>query len=212
MKRITIILGIMCVSTLIHAQSRTETFDDNKWQWTERTTKCNSVVINDGKMTLTTAKFDKKATDIWHQIATTFGRVPMRPRDNYRMTIKAIIPTDDTNWSLLFNFPKNCLEMEEGETQFDGYSLMLSGNEFVLAIGDGQKHTDKLPIKFQKKDQPFEIVITKKRNTAIFEINGMQIYKGDCQLTEPCIGFNVLEEKQSIIIDEVKIEQAEADD
>lgn len=211
MKKLIILVGIVCLSTLIQAQVKVETFDSNKWQWVERSSKKNSVVINDGVMTLTTLKIDKKA-DIWHQRATTFGRVPMRANDNYKLTVKAILPTNLTIWNFYFNMPKNCLQMEEGETKFDGLALLFIGNYYMLFLGNNEVRKEKLPIKFQRKNQPIEIVLTKKGGTAIIEVNGMEIFNDKCVLTEPCIGFCSASPKQSLIIDEVRVEQAAEDD
>lgn len=211
MKKLIILVGIVCLSTLIQAQVKVETFDSNKWQWVERSSKKNSVVINDGVMTLTTLKFDKKA-DTWHQIATTFGRVPMRANDNYKLTVKAILPTNSTSWSFYFNVTKNCLQIEEGETAIEGWmALAFVGNYYMLSLGNGLLD-GKLPVKFQKKNQPIEIVLTKKGGTAIIEINGMEIFNDKCVLTEPCIGFRSASLKQSLIIEEVRVEQAAEDD
>lgn len=210
MKKLVILVAIVCFSTLVQAQVKVETFDSNKWQWVERSSKMNSVVINDGVMTLTTLKFDKKA-DTWHQIATTFGRVPMRANDNYKLTVKAILPTNFTCWSFYFNVTKNCLLMEEGETAIGGWILTFVGNYYMLSLGDGLRD-GKLPVKFQKKNQPIEIVLTKRGGTAIIEINGMEIFNDKCVLSEPCIGFCSASPKQSLIIEEVSVEQAAEDD
>lgn len=210
MKKLVILVVIVCFSTLVQAQVKVETFDSNKWQWVERSSKKNSVVINDGVMILTTSKIDDDA-DVWHKIAHTFGRVPMRAKDNYKLTVKAILPTNETIWNFYFNVTKNCLQMEEGETEIGGWALSFIGNKYTLIVSDGV-HNGKLPVKFQKKNQPIEIVLTKRGGTAIIEINGMEIFNDKCVLSEPCIGFCSASPKQSLIIEEVSVEQAAEDD
>lgn len=211
MKRFSFCVALLCASLVSLAGVKMDTFDENKWQWLEGTDKYKYVSILDGDMTLETKK-QEKGVDGVAGMAHTFARVPMRPRENYKLTIHAVMPYGIKSiWTLFFNTQKACLEIDEDYVPFTSYSLMFWCNYYILNIGDGQKHSEKLPFKMKNKEFPIEIVITKTRKEAKIEINGVQIFKGECELTEPCIGFFV-PEKQKLIVSDVSVEQAEEED
>ncbi len=211
MKRILFCGALLCASIISLAGVKTETFDDNKWQWLEGTDKYRNVSIADGEMILETKKQEKNVPNI-ACVAHSFARIPMRSRDNYKLTVHAVMPHGiNSSWILFFNTQKACLAIDEDYVPFTSYTLTLLGNYYVLDIGDGQKHSEKLPFKMKNKEFPVEIVITKTRKEAKIEINGVQIFKGECELTEPCMGFTV-PEKQMLIVSDVSVEQAEEED
>lgn len=234
MKRSLVCIAILCVSLASFAGVKIETFDDNKWNWTESSDKYKSVSIIDGNMILETKKKQKGVPDIL-AMAHSFVRIPARALDNYRLTIHAVMPKGMASWwTLFFNTSKECLTIDEEYTEsFSSYALTFVGNYYVLGIGDemkqvdktlasagellilkilgigdGMKHAEKLPFKMKNKEFPIEIVITKDYRKTTFEINGVQIFKGECEITEPCMGFMV-PVGHKLIISDVSVEQEE---
>ncbi|MCQ2339293.1 MAG: hypothetical protein MJZ79_00705 [Paludibacteraceae bacterium] len=211
MKRVLFSAALLCASLISFAGVKTETFDDNKWNWTEGADKYKSVSIVDGNMILETNKIEKNVPDLLAQ-AHSFARIPMRARDNYKLTIHAVMPNGiKTFWVLFFNTGKKCLTIDEEYEDVPSYSLTFFGNYYNLNIGDGQKHSEKLPFKMNGKEFPIEVVITKTRKETKIEINGVQIFKGECELTEPCMGF-LVPLKHKLIVSDVSVEQAEEED
>lgn len=209
MKRSLVCIAILCVSLASFAGVKIETFDDNKWNWTESSDKYKSVSIIDGNMILETKKKQKGVPDLL-AMAHSFVRIPARALDNYRLTIHAVMPKGMASWwTLFFNTSEECLTINEEYTEsFPTYALTFLGNYYILGIGDGMKHADKLPFKMKNKEFPIEIVITKDYRKTTFEINGVQIFKGECEITEPCMGFMV-PVGHKLIISDVSVEQEE---
>lgn len=210
MKRILFCAALLCASMFSFAGVKTETFEDNRWNWTEGTDKYKSVTIGDGSMILETKKIEKKVPDLLAQ-AHSFARIPMRARENYTLKIKAVMPYGIKSiWVLYFNAEKACLTIDEEYEDFSACSLVFTGNYYTLNIGDGEKHSGKLPFKMKSKEFPIDIVITKTRKEAKIEINGVQIFKGECEMLNPCMGFLVpLQHK--LIVSEVSVEQSHED-
>ena len=230
MKKICLLFALaFCAVLPSFASLKMDKMDDNKWKWIESADKYQSITYEDGYMLITAKKEYKHASD-YQNMAKTFARIPMRAKDNYKLTIKCIVPNFyKDQYVILFNTSKQCLDDEESTGQFDTYALMMNGSNWILNIfktknwsdmsasrnvkgEDGQVYNDVLPGKVKNpKDYPMEFVITKSRNTAIIEINGIQIFKGDCELTEPCMGFMV-PVGSSLKVDEVIVDQVEEED
>lgn len=215
MKRIYFILALLCVCAFVSAQSKkVETFDKNTWHWTENSDEYQYVNIEDGFLVIQNLKKNKKATK-YQQIAKAYAKVPLRPQENFKLTIKYLVASYyGTFHYILFNTGLQCFEDDEGT--FNSYFLAIGGGAWGLNIGDSQKHTGKLPGKQKVKGEcPMEFVLEKKSRITTIEINGIQIYEGALPMTTPCIGFWVplWSKKFSCIkIDEIIIEQADSDD
>lgn len=231
MKRITIILVAICACLVVNAQKKIETFDENRWNWMEGTDKYTSVIIGDGQMTLKAMKSHNKTNIFTSNLITliksmkhkadyintahTFARVPMRAKDNFKLSVKVIIPEfGKENFTLYFNTSKDCLTDEEngGTGNFSTYYLtLIKGTCHLYTGSNSSTSVEKLPFKKNVKNFPMEITITKNRKETILEINGVQIFRGACDITEPCIGFAV-PTKQTLHVDEVVVEQASQED
>ena len=221
-------IGCIFIALLICAtsfsQRRVETMDENRWHWKECSDKYQSVSFEDGYLAVTALKKNKKYTD-YQNNAKTFARLPIRPNDDYKLTIKYIVQNYYNSWyTICFNTSKQCLDDDDESGDFSTYYLQMFGPYWVLNVGDGQKHTEKLQGKVKSKeakDYPMELFINKKHNKVEIELNGIQIFKGDCTMNEPCIGFMVpalpgilklYKFGSTLKIDEIIIEQAEGQD
>ena len=226
MKKSILALLILAVSLPMFAQNKVETFDDNRWGFQEGANKFGSVSVEDGYLVLNCKKFDMKSAlglmshksdagkqqNLWNNLTKSFARVPMRPTDNYKLTIKYLVSNPMAMmYSIFFNMDKRILDEEESYSA-SGFLLQMGANQYNLIIGDGMQHADKLPIKMKGKDFPMTFTIEKKGRNAIFELNGIEIYRGECALTEPCIGFVCQMAKTYLKIDEIILEQAEEED
>jgi len=212
MKRIvlSIIALILCLTT--YASAKVDKMDDNKWNWTEfSSSKIGSVTFEDGYMVLNSKILPKgnpfNQTDyikaVNASMVKTYAQLPIRAKDNYKLTIKYIDPNYGQGiYQIYFNGSKGCIEDEQCTSYFIQVAM---GGQYTLPSFDGQIHMDKLPIK-GKKDVPMTFVLTKKGNEATIEVNGIELYSGVCPLTEPCIGFCVLW-KKTLKIDEVIVDQ-----
>lgn len=210
MKRILFCAALLCASVFIFADVKTETFENNKWNWTEGADKYKSVFIDDGNMILETKKIEKKVPVLLAQ-AHSFARIPMRAKDNYKLTIKAIMPKGIAScWTLFFNTDKKCLTIDEEYEDFPTCSLTFFGNNYHLIVGDGGIQYAKMPFKMDNKEFPIEIVITKTRREAKIEINGVQVFKGECELSNPCMGF-LVPQRNKLIVSEISVEQDQED-
>ncbi len=215
MKRYYFIIAALCTCLFASAQSKkVETFDKNTWHWTEGADKFQSVAIEDGYLVIQNFKKNKKATQL-QQMARSYAKLPLRPQENFKLTIKYSVADYYTTWyQILFNTSKQCLDEDAGD--FETYYLFKLGPYWILNIGDGLKHTDKLPGKIKVKGEyPMEFVLQKKGRISTIELNGIQLYEGELKMTNSCIGFQVplVNNKNSYIkIDEVIVEQADPDD
>lgn len=217
MKRLYFIICALCVTTLAFAQNKKiETFDKNSWRWTEGADKYQSVTIEEGYLVIANLQNIKKASD-YQNLAKSFARLPYRPNESFRLTIKYIVPNyNDAVYHILFNTEKKCLMDDEETGEFDSYLLSMDGPEWVLNLDDAGLKNDKLPGKVkQKGEYPMTFVIEKKSKNVSIELNGIQLYEGELPMTNPCIGFMVpLNDKKTsyLKIDEVIIEQADSND
>ena len=228
MKRIIFIIAIfsLCLSSV--AQKKVDTMDDNKWGWFEESDKYKSVGFDgEGHLVLTTNKMQKHVSP-YAACAKTFAQLPMKGDKDYKLTIKCISYVDENRvtkalfapvwkafkagpsiFSVFFNTNRKCLNDEEGEGQFSTCAINILDKKYEVVIGPEEVHKDNLPGKFKfGKNHPVEFTITKQSQTLIIEINGIQIFKGKCNLTESCIGF-MAPLKQVLLIDEVIIEQTD---
>lgn len=216
MKRIIFFVCALMTCAFISAEKKVENFETNKWNWIEGADKYKYVTIADGQMTLETVKLQKKVTQ-YQGAAKTFARIPMRAKDNYKLTIKLTVPEFGKKevFSVLFNTHKACLEDEEngGNGIFVSWILKFVGQQYLLVYrtpeGVDLSKTDKLTIK-PGKNVPIEIVVTKKKKNASIEINGVEIFNDECELTENCMGF-VVPIGNKLIVNEVCVEQADQD-
>lgn len=212
MKRIILstLTLVICLATF--AGQKVDGMDGHGWNWTEfYSAKIGNVHFENGYMILQSKTLPKgnpfNQAEYVKAVAAstvkTYAQLPIRPKDNYKLTIKYIDPNFGQGiYQILFNATKGCLEDE----QCGAFFLQIAmGGQYTLPSFDGQIHMDKLPIK-GGKDVPMTFVLTKKGNDATIELNGIELYNGICPLTEPCIGFAVLW-KKTIKIDEVIIDQ-----
>ncbi len=212
MRKINLIIALLYVGLIsVSAQQKIDRMDDNKWNWHEGIDKCQSIEFDDGCMVIKALKKYKGGS--WYQnMAKTFARLPLRAKDDYKLTIKCIVPDyKKCQYWVYFNTSKKCLDDEdEGNTgDFSTFRLLMKASNWVLDVGKKKKLKDKLPGKVKdNKNHPMEFVIDKKRKKVEIEINGIQIYKDECTLTEPCIGF-VVPVGSSLKVDEVIIYQNE---
>ena len=216
MKRISIIIAALCVCTIMSAQRKVDKMDENKWGWTEWADKYSSVTFEDGFMVIHNYKLHKGVKNIFdpRSLAYTFVKLPVRSNEDYKLTIKCIQPDlKNSVFTLFFNTSKKCLSDDAMLEEITSSSIVFWGNKYQL-IPMNQNKFETLPIKVTKnnrKDFPMEIVITKRNDKATIEVNGIQIFKGDCAITEQCMGFAV-PLKQSLKVDEIIVEQAERND
>lgn len=202
----------LCLALNMSANKKVDTMDDNKLGWNEYSDKFGSIIFEDGHMVLKSKKlpkfklFDVAETQkaILESEVKTFAKLPLRGKDNYKLTIKYIDPNFGNNfYNIYFNASQNCLEGDG----CNAYIFSVGMKQYTLPSFDGYPHMDKLPIKGKKRTE-MKLEITKKKNEATIELNGIELYSGVCVLTEPIIGFGVMM-KQSIEIDEIIIEQAD---
>lgn len=216
MKRVIIFVFSLALSLTLFAQKKVDKMDENKWNWIEYTGKIGSVTFEDGYMVLESKTLPKgnpfnaveytKAVNA--SMIKTFAQLPLRGRDNYKITVKYIDPNFGKGiYQIYFNANKGCVE-DDNCSHF--FLQVAMGGQYTLTSFDGNLHMDKLPFK-GKKDFPMEFVLTKKGNEATIELNGVQLYSGICPLTESGLGFCVLWKKK-LKIDEVIIEQLERAD
>lgn len=216
MKRIIFFICALMTCAFISAEKKVENFETNKWNWIEGADKYKYVTIADGQMTLEAMKLQKKVTP-YQSAAHTFARIPMRAKENYKLTIKLTVPEFGKKevFSVLFNTNKACLEDEEngGDGEFASWFIHFLGSRYYLVYrtleGVDKSKTDKLTIK-SGKNVPIEIVITKRRKNASIEINGVEIFNDECELTENCMGF-LVPINNKLIVNEVCVEQADQD-
>lgn len=241
MKKYLFFTLALCVYMLASAQNKkVETFDKNLWKWTEGTDKYQSVVIEDGYLVISNYQNYKKATP-YQNLAKSYARLPLRPNDNFKLTIKYIVADYNlTSYSIYFNTEKNCLMDEEETNQFKTYQLHFNGPTWMLFLADSDEEqspentqvtvkdilgailnirtsaANTLPGKVKSKGEyPMELVLEKKSKNLSIEVNGIQIYDDECQITNPCMGFSVplFNKKFSYIkIDEIIVEQADNND
>lgn len=211
MKRIILSVFALVLGLATYASQKVDKLDDNKWNWTESSSSIGSVTFDDGYLVIQSKTLPKgnpfnaaeytKAVEA--STVKTFCHLPLRGKDNYKLTIKYIDPDFGKGfYNIYFNATKGCLEDDQCGAYF--FQVGLKG-QYVLPSFDGQIHMDKLPIK-GKKNLPMEFVLIKKGNEATIELNGIEIYSGVCPLTEPVIGFGVLW-KKTIKIDEIIVDQ-----
>lgn len=219
MKRFYFTITAISLSLLMFAQSneandylKIDNLDDNKWGWLEEADKYRRADFDgEGHLVLTAKKLQKNASD-YVNMAKTFVRLPIRPKEDYKVSIKCIAPKKTDFFTVFFNVPRKCMEDNDGLGLFSKYMVNMAENSCTIDVGESSKHTDKLPGKYKKnKEHPYDIVITKQQPNVIIEINGIQVYKGTCELTESHIGLGV-PVKQRLLIDEVSVEQAEERD
>lgn len=212
MKRILFLGIVLCTWFLASAQQKKiETFNKNTWRWIEEADQYQSVAIEDGYMVISNLKAYKKGTP-YQNMAKTFAKLPLRPNDNFKMTIKYIVPEFFvTPYFIYFNTDKKCLQDDEGTGEFSTYLLYFAGQTWGLNLGNYGHYSKTLPGKFkQKKDVPMEIIFEKKFQKLLIEINGIEIFNDECPINSPCFGFGVLrigKKTVSLKIDEIIIEQ-----
>jgi len=218
MKRIYFILCALCVFALAPAQNKkVETFDKNTWHWTEGSDKYQTVTIEDGFLLIHNHQKNKKAT-AYEQIAKSYAKLPLRPQENFKLTIKYFVADYNITWYwILFNTNRKCLDEDADPTNLvESYLFNQISSYWALNLGDGQVHKGKIPGKVkQKGEYPMEFVLKKRSKLVTIELNGIQLYEGELQLTNPCIGFQVplFNKKNSYIkIDEVIVEQADREE
>ena len=147
----------------------------------------------------------------------TFAKLPIQAEGNYKITISYINPaTSYPFYAILFNGNKDCLSDFEGEQNKCGYNTISINNKtvsihYVNNENKVQQKAEQFPVKLTK-EMPMTLTIEKKHNKAIIELNGIELLRGDCLLTEPCIGFQLLGPGQTLKIDEVIVEQIESDE
>jgi hypothetical protein len=203
---------------LISAQrTKVETFDKNTWRWIEEADKYQSISIEDGYLILSAMKANKKA-NAYQNMAKTYAKLPLHPNDNFKVTIKYVVPDFfATLYFIYFNTDKKCLQDDEALGEFGTYVLSMGGSTWGLNLGPCGGFTNKLPGKFkQKKDVPMQLVLEKKHKKLVVELNGVEIFNDECQITSPCIGFGVPlilgKKPASLKIDEVVVEQVEEEE
>ena len=219
MKRIYFILSALCVCLLASAQSKkVEPFDRNTWHWTEHADQYQYVAVEDGNLVISNLKKNKKYSD-YQNMAKSFAKLPLRPQDNFKLTIKYSVANYYITWyQILFNTSKQCLEDYEESGQFDTNMLLMMGPDWVLGIddGSGKAPSGRLPGKVKAKGEyPMEFVLEKKHKKVSIEVNGIELFEGECEISNPCIGFwtsFTSKGYSTIKIDEIIIEQADADD
>ena len=220
MKRTYFILCALCVCLFGSAQNKkVETFDKNTWHWTEGVDKYQYVMVEDGFLVIQNLQKNKKAT-AYQQMAKSFARLPIRPQENFKLTIKYLVSSYTLNiHQIMFNTSKQCLE-DDGVDGFESYMFTFWGlggkATWMLNLGDGNNSSETLPGKMKVTGEyPMEFVIEKKSRKTSIELNGIQLYDGDLSFSNSCIGFLVpfFDKKISYIkIDEIIIEQADAED
>lgn len=146
----------------------------------------------------------------------TFTQLPIQSDNNYKVTIKYIQPVSSyPQYAILFNANKNCLndfDDEYGACQTDGISINSTGYSITYTTSKGPKiKTDKFPLKLEKESL-VTLTIEKKLNKIVIELNGIELLKDDCTLSEPCLGFELYSAGLILKIDEIEIEQAESED
>lgn len=217
MKRLYFILVALCFCFVASAQNKkVETFDRNTWHWTEGADKFQSVSIEDGFLVIHNFKKNKKAT-AYENVAKSYAKLPLRPQENFKLTIKYIVADYNLTWSfILFNTNKQCLDEDADPNQVESFLLGKLGPYWALNLGDGKNRSGKLPGKVkQKGEYPMEFVLEKRSKNVTIELNGIQLYEGELQIKNSCIGFQVplFNQKASYIkVDEIIIEQADRDD
>ena len=212
MRHISCIFIALLICATTFAQQRVETMDENRWHWKEGADKYQSVYFEDGYLVVSALKKNRKYSD-YQNNAKTFAKLPIRPFYDYKLTIKYVVQHYPKSfYTICFNTNKQCMDDEDESGDFSTYYLQMFGPYWVLNVGDGQKHSEKLQGKIKKvSDYPMELFINKKQNKVEIELNGIQIYKGDCEMTEPCIGFMV-PVGNTIKVDEIIIEQVEEEE
>lgn len=217
MRRIYFILATLCICMVATAQNKkVETFDKNTWHWTEGADKFQSVSIEDGYLVLQNFKINKKAT-AYDNVAKSYAKLPLRPQENFKLTIKYIVADYNLTWSyIMFNTSKLCLDEDADPNTVESFFFGKFGPYWALNIADGEQHKGKFPGKVkQKGEYPMEFVLEKRSRNVTIEVNGIQIYEGEMQLKNSCIGFQVplFNKKASYIkVDEIILEQADRDD
>ncbi|MCR5193460.1 MAG: hypothetical protein K6D59_09165 [Bacteroidales bacterium] len=199
------------------AQSKkVETFDKNSWRWIESADKYHTVAIEDGYLLVSNLQKNKKYTD-YQNLAKTFARLPLRPNDSFKLTIKYLVPNyNDAEYSILFNTAKKCIMDEEEEGQFETYGISMEGPKWELKLGKFGEKSDKLPGTVKVKDDyPMVLVIEKKSRIVSIELNGIELFEDELEIKNPCVGFLVplWDKKKSYLkVDEVIVEQAEEEE
>ncbi len=217
MKRIYVIICALCVCMIAAAQSKkVETFDKNSWRWIESADKYHTVAIEDGYLLVSNLQKNKKYTD-YQNLAKTFARLPLRPNDSFKLTIKYLVPNyNDAEYSILFNTAKKCIMDEEEEGQFETYGISMEGPKWELKLGKFGEKSDKLPGTVKVKDDyPMVLVIEKKSRIVSIELNGIELFEDELEIKNPCVGFLVplWDKKKSYLkVDEVIVEQAEEEE
>lgn len=218
MKRFNFILCALFICTLSIAQrtQKVETFDNNRWRWIEGVDKFHSVTIEDGYLVISNLRKNGDATD-YQNLAKTFAKLPLRPNDNFKLTIKYLVPNyNDAEYSILFNTAKKCIMDEEEEGQFETYGISMEGPKWELKLGKFGEKSDKLPGTVKvKNDYPMELVIEKKSRIVSIEINGIELFEDELEIKNPCVGFLVplWDKKKSYLkVDEIIVEQAEEEE
>lgn len=216
MKRIFFILVVLSVCAFASAQGKkVETFNKNTWHWIESTDKYQSIKIEDGFMVISNIQNIKNGSD-YQNLAKTFARIPLRPAENFKMTIKYLVPNyNECEYHILFNTDKKCMTDDEETGQFESYSLSMNGPAYKLDLDDAGVFEDKLPGKVkQKGEYPMELVIWKQSKSTSIELNGIQLFQNELIIKNPCVGFIVplFDKKKSYLkIDEIIVEQADSD-
>lgn len=215
MKRIYFILFAVCLCALASAQNKkVETFDKNTWHWTEGSDKYQSVAIEDGYLVISAFQKNKKAT-AYQNSAKSFAKLPLRTNTNFKLTINYLVADYATMHHILFNTDKQCLQDDEETGQYGTYFLNVGAYGWGLNLGEYGVHNGKLPKVKSKGEYSRKFVIERKGKNVTMELDGIQIYEGECKISSPCIGFMVpLWNKKisSIKIDEIIIEQADEED
>lgn len=213
MKRIClIVISLMFWGAFAFSQQKIDRMDGNRWNWLVGSDKYKSVEFEDGYLVLTATKANKKLTDYQNE-AKTFARLPLRAKDDFKLTIKCVVADyNNSEYVICFNTDKKCMDDEEEEGDFGSYKLCMEGPEYKLMLNRDFERSEKLPGRVKNgRDYPMSFTIEKKRDTAEIEINGIQIFKGECEITTPFIGF-LVPVGHSLKIDEIIIDQAENND
>ena len=202
MKKSILIICALCLGFNIFAQSKIETFDENKWNWTEGVSKYSSVVIDNGQMEIKYLKINKKSSE-WSNIPKTFAKLPVNINEPFSVKIKIIV-SKNSLYSIIFNASMDCLDEGNGNN-FSSNGILFNDNQYILSGINADVTSDKLPLKIMK-DFLLEILISYNGNKTSIEVNNMQIYNGNLKMTGPCLGF-INMQKTPIIIDEVEVIQ-----
>ena len=265
MRRLSLLIAGVLTCILLSAATKSDTMDDNKWNWTEWADQYSSLSFEDGYMVITykkapkLSKSEKKVRqDVVKLFVThskeiqsltangdvaelnkfyaehgvdmttvgtifsgsykvrTFAKLPISIEDNYKVTIKYLAPTGlFSNYKILFNGKKSCLEEDEDSQKecrsdcvaFSGQQVIV---QYTTASGISNFSMD-FPVKITK-EMPMELTIEKKTSKILIELNGIQLYKGEGHITEPCIGFQLASPACTLKIDEVRVDYVERED